>query len=101
MTDQPDLLAQFSNALATRAEIAKNAVVAIRLAHGRHITGTVWRSGIVVTSGQSLTRNEDFELVAASGSVVAAPDARAAPPNTIPLLLPRRQVTAASSGEGV
>src|SRR5258707_13170091 len=68
MTDQPDLLAQFSNALATRAEIAKNAVVAIRLAHGRHITGTVWRSGIVVTSQQSLPRNDDFELVPAGGS---------------------------------
>ena len=41
MTDQADPLVQFSNALAARAEAAKNAVVAIRLAHGRHITGTV------------------------------------------------------------
>ena len=39
MTDQPDFLAQFSNALAARAEAAKTAVVAIRLAHERHITG--------------------------------------------------------------
>ena len=69
MTDQPDLLAQFSNALATRAEAAKTAAVAIRLAHGRHITGMVWRSDIVVTSEQSLPRNDDFELVAAGGSV--------------------------------
>jgi hypothetical protein len=29
VTDKADLLAQFSNALATRAEAAKNAVVAI------------------------------------------------------------------------
>ena len=39
MTDQADLLSQFSNTLAARAEAAKNAVVAIRLAHGRHHHG--------------------------------------------------------------
>ena len=31
MTDQPDFLAQFSNALSARAEAAKTAVAAIRL----------------------------------------------------------------------
>jgi S1-C subfamily serine protease len=72
MTDQPDLLTQLSNALAGRAEAAKNAVVAIPLAHGRHITGMVWRSDIVVASEQSLPQREDFELVTAGGSVVAA-----------------------------
>ena len=36
MTDQADLLAQFSNALAARAEAANSAVVAICLRHGRH-----------------------------------------------------------------
>ena len=34
MTDHTDLLVQFSNALATRAETAKNAVVAVRLRMG-------------------------------------------------------------------
>jgi S1-C subfamily serine protease len=72
MTDQPDLLAQFSNALAARAEAAKNAVVAIRLAHGRHITGMVWRPDIVVASEQSLPRKDDFEIVTAGGAVVTA-----------------------------
>jgi S1-C subfamily serine protease len=72
MIDQVDLLAQFSNALAARAEHAKNAVVAIRLAHERHITGMVWRSEIVVVSEQSLPRKDDFELVAAGGAVVKA-----------------------------
>jgi S1-C subfamily serine protease len=72
VTDQPDLLAQFSNALAARAEAAKNAVVAIRLAHGRHITGMAWRSDLVVASEQSLPQKDDFELIAAGGSVVAA-----------------------------
>jgi len=72
MTDQPDPLVQFSNALATRAELAKGAVVAIRLAHGRHITGMVWGSDIVVASEQSLPQQDEFELVAPGGAVVAA-----------------------------
>ena len=72
MTDQADLLAQFSNALATRAEAAKNAVVAIRLAHERHMTGMVWRPEIVVASEQSLPRKDDFELIGAGGSALTA-----------------------------
>jgi S1-C subfamily serine protease len=72
MTDQADLFAQFSNALATRAEAAKNMIVAIRLAHERHITGMVWRSEIVVVSEQSLPRKDDFEIIAAGGSVLTA-----------------------------
>ncbi|MCU1287508.1 MAG: Serine protease, subfamily, contains C-terminal domain [Acidobacteriales bacterium] len=52
MTDQADLLTQFSNDLAARAE----AVVAVRLALERHNTGMVWRSWIVVVSEHSLPR---------------------------------------------
>jgi S1-C subfamily serine protease len=72
MTDQPDLLAQFSNAVVARAELAKNAVVAIGLARERHMTGMVWRPDIVIASEQSLPRNDDFELVTSGGSVVTA-----------------------------
>jgi S1-C subfamily serine protease len=72
VTDQADLLAQFSNALAARAELAKNVVVAIRLAHQRHLTGMAWRSEIVVASEQSLPNKDEFELVAAGGSIVTA-----------------------------
>jgi S1-C subfamily serine protease len=86
MTDKPDLLAQFSNALASRAEAAKNAVVAIRLAHGRHITGMVWRSDIVVASEQSLPQKDDFELVMAGGSVVTAKIAGRDPSTNIAVL---------------
>src|SRR3984893_8157587 len=86
MTDQADLLAQFSNALATRAEAAKNAIVAIRLAHERHITGRVWRSGIVVVSEQSLPRKDDFELIAAGGSVLTAKIAGRDPGTNIAIL---------------
>ena len=86
MTDQTDLLAQFSDALATRAEAAKSAVVAIRLAHGRHITGMVWQSEIVVASEQSLPRKDDFELVAAGGAVLTARMAGRDPSTNIAIL---------------
>jgi S1-C subfamily serine protease len=86
MTDQTDPLAQFSDALATRAEAAKSAVVAIRLAHGRHITGMVWQSEIVVASEQSLPRKDDFELVAAGGSVLTARMAGRDPSTNIAIL---------------
>lgn len=86
MTDQTDLLAQFSNALAARADAAKNAVVAIRLAHGRHITGMVWQSDVVVASEQSLPRKEEFEVVAAGGAVVIAKIAGRDPSTNIAVL---------------
>ncbi len=100
MTDQPDLLAQFSSALTARAELAKNAAVAIRLAHGRHITGMVWRSDIVVTSEQSLPRNDDFELVAAGGSVVTARIAGRDPSTNIVILRPAEQLPSPSIAAG-
>src|SRR5258708_11927893 len=100
MTDQADLLAQFSSALTARAELAKNAVVAIRLAHGRHITGTVWRSDIVVTSEQSLPQNDDFELVAAGGSVIAARIAGRDPSTNIAILRPAEQLPSPSIAAG-
>src|SRR5260370_19142372 len=100
MTDQADLLAQFSSALTARAELAKNAVVAIRLAHGRHITGMVWRSDIVVTSEQSLPRNDDFELVAAGGSVITARIAGRDPSTNIVILRPAEQLPSPSIAAG-
>ncbi|MDB5636699.1 MAG: Serine protease, subfamily, contains C-terminal domain [Bradyrhizobium sp.] len=87
MTDQQsDPLAQFSDALAARAELAKNAVVAIRPAHGRHITGMAWRTDIVVASEQSLPRKDDFEIVTAGGSVVAAKLAGRDPSTNVAIL---------------
>jgi len=100
MTDQPDLLAQFSSALAARAEAAKNAIVAIRLAHGRHITGMVWRSGLVVTSEQSLPRSDEFELVAAGGSVVTARITGRDPSTNIAILRPAEQLASPSIAAG-
>jgi S1-C subfamily serine protease len=86
VTDQADLLTQFSNALAARAEAAKNAVVAIRLARERHITGMVWRSDVVVASEQSLPGKDDFELVTAGGAVVTAKIAGRDPSTNIAIL---------------
>jgi hypothetical protein len=100
MTDQPDLLGQFSSALAARAEAAKNAAVAIRLAHGRHITGMAWRSDIVVASEQSLPRNDDFELVAAGGSVLAARIAGRDPSTNIAILRLAEQIASPSIAAG-
>src|SRR5258706_13357851 len=100
MTDQPDLLAQFSSALTARAELAKNAVVCIRLAPGRHITGMVWRWDIVVPSEQSLPRNDDFELVAAGGSVVTARIAGRDPSTNIVILRPAEQLPSPSIAAG-
>ena len=88
MTDQADLLTQFSNALATRAELAKNAVVAIRLAHERHMTGMVWQSGIVVASEQSLPRRDEFELIAPGGATLSAKLAGRDPSTNIAILRP-------------
>jgi S1-C subfamily serine protease len=100
MNDQADLLAQFSNALATRAELAKNAVVAIRLAYGRHMTGMVWRSGIIVASEQSLPRNDDFEVVAAGGSVLTASIAGRDPSTNIAILRLAEEIASPSIAAG-
>jgi S1-C subfamily serine protease len=85
-TDQPDLLSQFSDALAARVELVKNAAVAISLAHGRHITGMVWRSDVVVASEQSLPRKDEFELIASGGSVLTAVIAGRDPSTNIAIL---------------
>jgi S1-C subfamily serine protease len=100
MTDQTDPLAQFSNALAARAEAAKSAVVAIRLAHGRHITGMVWRSEIVVASEQSLPRKDDFELVGSGGSVLTARIAGRDPSTNIAILRLATPIAAPSIAVG-
>src|SRR6202140_3833748 len=100
MSDHLDPLSQFSNALAARAEAAKNAVVAIRLAHERHVTGIVWQSGIVVTSEQALPRKDDFELVAAGGSILTAKIAGRDPSTNIAILRPAESIASPSISEG-
>jgi S1-C subfamily serine protease len=96
MPDQPAFLAQFSNALVARAETGKNAVVAIRLAHERHITGMLWHSGVVVASEQSLPRKDEFELVAPGGAVVSAKIAGRDPSTNVAILRPAEPIAAPS-----
>lgn len=72
MSFSSDVLSQVSNAIAARAEAAKNAVVAVRLGEGRHLTGIVWQPGVVVVSEQALPRRDEFELVAPGGSTAVA-----------------------------
>jgi len=72
MTNQSKLLTQFSEALAECVEATKPHVVAIRLAHDRHITGIVWQPSIVVTSEQSLPKRDEYEVVAAGGMTATA-----------------------------
>jgi S1-C subfamily serine protease len=86
MTDQADLLSQFSNAIVARTEAAKSAVVAIRLAHRRHLTGMVWQPDVVVTSEQSLPRRDEFELIAPGGATLAARIAGRDPSTNIAVL---------------
>jgi S1-C subfamily serine protease len=100
MSDQKDLLVQFSDALSARAEAAKNSVTAIRLGHGRHVTGIVWQSGVVVASEQALPRKEDFELVAPGGTIVAARIAGLDPSTNIAILKPAETVAAPGFAAG-
>lgn len=72
MTEQPDILTQFSTAMAGRAAAANTAIAAIRLPADRYLTGTFWRSDIVIASEQSLPKRDEFELVVAGGSVIKA-----------------------------
>jgi S1-C subfamily serine protease len=68
-----DVLSQLSTAIAARADAAKNAVVAISLGEGRHLTGMVWEADVVVVSEQALPRGDEFEIIApGGGSTVAA-----------------------------
>ena len=100
MTDPADPLADFSNALARRAETAKNAIVAVRLAHGRHMTGILWRSDIVVVSEQSLPPKDDFELVAPGGPVVTAGMAGRDPATNVAILRLAEPMSAPSIAAG-
>jgi S1-C subfamily serine protease len=100
MTDQADPLVQFSSALAARTEAATNAVAAIRLAYGRHLTGMVWRSDIIVASEQSLPQQDEFELVTAGGATVAARIAGRDPSTNIAIVTPAQPIAAPSISAG-
>jgi S1-C subfamily serine protease len=72
MSFPSDVLTQLSDAISARAEAAKNAVVAVRISEGRHLTGIAWQPGVVVVSEQALPRKDEFELVAPGGTTTEA-----------------------------
>ena len=86
MSRPADMLTELSNALTARAESAGNAVVAVRSGEGRHLTGLVWQSGIVVVSEQALPRKDEFELVAPGGSILTAQVAGRDPSTNVAIL---------------
>lgn len=89
---QIDLLEQFSDACAARAEAVQGAVAAIRLTDKRHLSAALWRPGVAVASEQSLPRRDVFELVVAGGSVVKATVAGRDPGTNIAVLRLERPV---------
>jgi S1-C subfamily serine protease len=67
-----NLLEQFSSALAARAAAVQGVIAAVRLAHGRHLTATLWQPDVAIASEQSLPRRDEFELVLAGGAPAKA-----------------------------
>ena len=100
MPDQTEPLSQLSGALVARTEAAKNAVVAIRLDHERHVTGLVWRSGVIVASEQSLPRKDEFELVGSNGSALTAKFAGRDSSTNIAILKPADPMSAPALASG-
>jgi|SRR5690242_6468751 S1-C subfamily serine protease len=100
MSSQKDLLGQFSDALVARAQAARDGVVAIRLAHERHVTGMLWQSGVVVASEQALPRKDDFELVAPGGAIVSARMAGRDSSTNIAVLKFSESIAAPANGAG-
>jgi len=100
MSDSTDPLVQFSKALVARADAAKNAVAALRLGHGRHVTAMLWQSGVVVASEQALPRKEEFELVAPGGSILTAKVAGRDPSTNIAILRTAESIAAPAIAVG-
>jgi S1-C subfamily serine protease len=72
MPDQSDILTQLSNALSARTTAARDVVTAIRISGTQHLTGTIWRSDLVVASEQSLPKRDKFDVVLPGGAATEA-----------------------------
>jgi S1-C subfamily serine protease len=67
MANQINVIAELSEAIAARTAAAKAAVTAIQVSHARHLTGTIWRTDLVVASEQSLPKLDKFAVVLPGG----------------------------------
>jgi S1-C subfamily serine protease len=72
LSNETDILVQASDALTARAQAAVPAVIAVRGKDGRHVSGIAWAADLVVTSEQTLSRRDGFDVVLPGGTVVAA-----------------------------
>src|SRR5262245_16999513 len=96
MIDRASNLAQLSSALIESSAAANSVIAAVRLSEARHITGTLWRPDVVVTSEQSLPETNEFELAIATGSTVKAKTAGRDPGTNIAVLRLGRELAAGS-----
>src|SRR5262245_13863097 len=96
MIHRADNLAHLSDALIERSIAANSAIAAIRLSEARHITVTLWRSDVVITSEQSLPERDAFEVVTASGSTVKSRTAGRDPGTNIAVLKLEQQIATGS-----
>ena len=67
-----DILAELSAALTQRAAAARSLVAGILVRGGRTLSGTLWRSDVVVASEQALPDVETAEMRLADGGTVQA-----------------------------
>jgi S1-C subfamily serine protease len=100
MTDTPNVLSELSRCVADRAAAAQAALVAIRTANGRHLTGTLWRGDLVVASQQALPKVDEFQVIAPDGSAVAAQLAGRDPSTNIALIKLSRSISLAPAAAG-
>src|SRR5215469_13390196 len=68
MVEQQDVLIKLSEALVARASAARTAVVGIRSAGHRRLSGVVWRPDVVVTSEQSISEETEFDVTTWDGA---------------------------------
>ena len=67
MTHQFDAVAELSQALTAWIEAGRECVAAIQFSSGSHLTGTIWADDLLVTSEQSLPRQDEFAVVRPGG----------------------------------
>ena len=71
MNDAPNLLSQLSAALENQTAAASKAVAAVRFANARSLSALIWDSDLLVTSEQSVPRDDEIEVATGDGRVGA------------------------------
>src|SRR5215470_15034159 len=82
----------FHASLTERVREARTSVAAIQISDERHLTGTHWRSGVVVTSEQALPRRDEFTVALPGGASATASLAGRDPGTNIAVLRIPEQV---------